>query len=206
MANIKTLFATRIYQDTLSKSSNSINNMELEKSCLTIAADDEAGQKWCEENSFSGYTSYGSLNDLEWRFPIFKNVVQELNTHVDNFIEDLEFDLGEKKIQLDSLWINILPFGGIHTAHIHPHSVISGTTYVAMPDGASPIKFEDPRLAMMMAAPPRTKEAREEICNFVYAWPKVGDIMLWESWLRHEVPMNMADEDRISISFNYSLN
>ena len=97
MANIKTLFATRIYQDTLSKSSNSINNMELEKSCLTIAADDEAGQKWCEENSFSGYTSYGSLNDLEWRFPIFKNVVQELNTHVDNFIEDLEFDLGEKK-------------------------------------------------------------------------------------------------------------
>ena len=171
-----------------------------------IAEDDEAGQVWCEKNDFPGYTSYASLNDLEWRFPIFKEIVTELDTHVTNFSKDLEFDLGEKKIQLDSLWINILPFGGIHTAHIHPHSIISGTTYVAMPNGTSPLKFEDPRLGMMMAAPPRMKEAREEMSNFFYAWPKVGDVMRWESWLRHEVPMNMADEDRISISFNYSWN
>jgi hypothetical protein len=26
--------------------------------------------------------------------------------------------------------------------------------------------------------------------------------MLWESWLRHEVPMNRAGADRISVSFN----
>jgi uncharacterized protein (TIGR02466 family) len=26
---------------------------------------------------------------------------------------------------------------------------------------------------------------------------------MWESWLRHEVPMNMSEEDRISVSFNY---
>jgi uncharacterized protein (TIGR02466 family) len=75
-----------------------------------------------------------------------------------------------------------------------------------MPNGTSPLKFEDPRLGMMMAAPPRMKEAREEMSNFFYAWPKVGDVMLWESWLRHEVPMNMANENRISISFNYSWN
>ena len=201
MANIKTLFATRIYQDRLSKS---INASELKKSCLTISEDDEAGQLWCEKNEFPGYTSYASLNDLEWRFPIFSEIVTELDKHVTNFAIDLQFDLGEKKIQLDSLWINILPFGGIHTAHLHPHSIISGTTYVAMPDGTSPIKFEDPRLAMMMAAPPRVKHSREDMSTFVYASPKVGDVMLWESWLRHEVPMNMADDDRISVSFNYS--
>ena len=201
MANIKTLFATRIYQDRLSES---INALELKKSCLAISEDDEAGQLWCEKNGFPGYTSYASLNDLEWRFPIFSEIVTELDKHVTNFAIDLQFDLGEKKIQLDSLWINILPFGGIHTAHLHPHSIISGTTYVAMPDGTSPIKFEDPRLAMMMAAPPRVKHSREDMSTFVYASPKVGDVMLWESWLRHEVPMNMADDDRISVSFNYS--
>jgi uncharacterized protein (TIGR02466 family) len=112
--------------------------------------------------------------------------------------------LAEKAITLDSLWINILPYGGIHTAHIHPHSIISGTTYVAMPEGTSAIKFEDPRLAMMMAAPTRRKTAREELHSFFYAKPKVGDVLLWESWLRHEVPMNMADSDRISVSFNYN--
>jgi uncharacterized protein (TIGR02466 family) len=27
---------------------------------------------------------------------------------------------------------------------------------------------------------------------------------MWESWLRHEVPLNQAEEDRISVSFNYA--
>ncbi|MEL7117269.1 MAG: TIGR02466 family protein, partial [Pseudomonadota bacterium] len=63
----------------------------------------------------------------------------------------------------------------------------------------------DPRHAMMMAAPPRVKDAREDMQNFVYIAPKPGDVLLWESWLRHEVPMNMSDDDnRISVSFNYA--
>ncbi len=72
-----------------------------------------------------------------------------------------------------------------------------------MPEGASAIRFEDPRHAMMMAAPMRRKDARYELRPFIYVAPEVGDVLLWESWLRHEVPMNMAEEDRISVSFNY---
>ena len=204
MSYITSLFATRLYHAALSELGQAVDQSELKSSCLTIAEDDEAGQAWCEKNDFPGYTSYSSLNDLDWRFPIFKNVVQALDKHVEAFCRDLELDLSKKKITLDSLWINILPFGGIHTAHIHPHSVISGTTHVAMPEGTSAIKFEDPRLAMMMAAPTRTKDAREELRNFIYAKPRAGDVLLWESWLRHEVPMNMVDENRISVSFNYS--
>ena len=204
MSDIKSLFATRLYTAALSDFSTLIDGSELESSCLAIAEDDKAGQNWCEENDFPGYTSYASLTDLDWRFPIFKDLIIALDKHVEAFVQDLDFDLGNKKIKLDSLWINILPFGGVHTAHIHPHSVISGTTYVAMPAGTSAIKFEDPRLATMMAAPSRAKGAREELRSFIYAEPNIGDVLLWESWLRHEVPMNMADEDRISISFNYS--
>ena len=75
---------------------------------------------------------------------------------------------------------------------------------MALPEGTSAIKFEDPRLAMMMAAPPRKKDAPRELQQFVYVRPDVGDVLLWESWLRHEVPMNMAEDERISVSFNYS--
>ena len=53
--------------------------------------------------------------------------------------------------------INILPEGGMHSSHLHPHSVISGTTYVAMPGGTSALKLEDPRHARMMAAPARVR-------------------------------------------------
>ncbi|APX88522.1 hypothetical protein BV394_01255 [Brevirhabdus pacifica] len=203
MAQIDSLFVTRLYRAALAEHGKPVDPGELEAACLSIAEDDEAGQDWCEENGFPGYTSYASLTDLPWRFPIFADLVKVLDKHVASFAKDLEFDLADKKIKLDSLWINILPEGGIHTSHLHPHSVISGTTYVAMPTDTSAIKFEDPRLAMMMAAPSRTKGARAELRNFIYVAPEVGEVLLWESWLRHEVPMNMAEDDRISVSFNY---
>lgn len=203
MTQIKSLFVTRLYQSALSAHGHPVDGEELENSCLAIAEDDEAGQDWCEANQFPGYTSYASLSDLPWRFPIFADVVKALDAHVAEFAGDLGFDLGDKKLVLEDIWINILPEGGIHTAHIHPHSVISGTTYVAMPEGTSALKLEDPRHAMMMAAPPRKSDVREEMQNFVYVKPAVGDVLLWESWLRHEVPMNRAEDDRISVSFNY---
>ena len=194
------LFVTHLYR---AKLADTVATDELETACLSIAEDDEAGQQWCDDNDFPGYTSYASLTDLPWRFPVFEAVKQALDAHVERFAEMLHFDLGAGKLELEDLWINILPEGGIHTAHIHPHSVISGTTYVAMPEGASVLKLEDPRLAMMMASPPRAKEAPEAFQHFVYVKPEVGEVVLWESWLRHEVPMNFADANRISVSFNY---
>ena len=203
MSKIESLFVTRLYRARLAEYGKAIDAAELEASCLSIAGDDEAGQDWCQENDYPGYTSYGSLTDLAWRFSIFKDLVKVLDKHVAAFVKDLQFDLDGRKIKLDSLWINILPTGGVHTSHLHPHSVISGTTYVTMPEGASAIKFEDPRLPMMMAAPARKAKARPELRNFIYLAPEAGEVLLWESWLRHEVPMNMADDDRISVSFNY---
>ena len=203
MSQIESLFVTRLYRAALTELGNALDAAELEASCLSIAEDDVAGQAWCEENSYPGYTSYASLDDLAWRFPIFQDLVEVLDKHVAAFVKDLQFDLDGKRLELDSLWINILPKGGVHTSHLHPHSVISGTTYITMPRPASAIKFEDPRLAMMMAAPTRKAEARAELCNFIYVAPEGGEVLLWESWLRHEVGLSKAAKDRISVSFNY---
>jgi len=204
MSQIRSLFVTRLYRAALSEHDPAIDARELEASCYSIAEDDEAGQAWCETEGYPGYTSYASLTDLPWRFPIFADLVKALDAHVAAFAEDLEFDLDGRALKLEDIWINILPEGGSHGSHIHPHSVISGTTYVAMPEDASALKLEDPRSARMMAAPTRRKGAREELQTFVYARPQVADVLLWESWLRHEVPMNMSEEDRISVSFNYA--
>ncbi len=204
MTEIRSLFATRLYRSRLAAFDPQVDARELEASCLSIAEDDEAGQEWCEREGYPGYTSYASLTDLPWRFPIFAELVKALDAHVMAFAEDLQFDLGDKGLVLEDIWINVLPEGGSHGSHIHPHSVISGTTYVAMPDGTSALKLEDPRLPMMMAAPTRRKDCREELRNFVYVAPEAGEVLLWESWLRHEVPMNMAEDDRISVSFNYA--
>jgi len=204
MSRTTPLFVTPLYRARLADHAPAVDADELAASCFSIAEDDEAGQQWCEDNDFPGYTSYASLTDLPWRFSIFADVVKALDAHVAAFAEDLAFDLGDKKLRLEDIWINILPEGGIHTSHLHPHSVISGTTYVAMPADTSAIRFEDPRLPMMMAAPGRRKDAPDSLRNFVYVKPQVGDVLLWESWLRHEVPMNMSEDERVSVSFNYA--
>lgn len=203
MAQIESLFVTRLYRAKLSEFKPRIDPGELVASCYSIAEDDEAGQEWCDAEGYPGYTSYASLTDLPWRFPIFADIQKALDKHVAAFAKDLEFNLEDRKLVLEDLWINILPEGGLHTSHLHPHSVISGTTYVQMPEGTSALKLEDPRSGRLMAAPARLKTARREMQTFVYVKPEVGDVLLWESWLRHEVPMNMAEEERISVSFNY---
>ena len=203
MSTITSLFVTRLYRAKLGEHGTPIDPQELEVSCYSIAEDDEAGQNWSEENGYPGYTSYASLTDLPWRFPIFADVVKALDQHVAAFAEDLQFDLDGRALVLEDIWINILPEGGMHASHIHPHSVISGTTYVKVPDGAGALKLEDPRHAMMMAAPARVKDAREELKPFIYITPASGEVLMWESWLRHEVPMNQSEDDRISVSFNY---
>ena len=204
MAEISSLFVTRLYRAGLNElAKKKVDYAELKAACEGIAEDDEAGQQWCEDNGYPGYTSYASLNDLPWRFPIFADLEKALDKHVAAFVADVGFDLGGKKLKCGSFWINILPEGGMHASHIHPHSVISGTTYVSMPKGTSALKLEDPRLPMMMHAPLRLKTAGQELQSFVYVGPEVGEVLLWESWLRHEVPMNMAEEERISVSFNY---
>lgn len=204
MATIETLFVTKVYRAELAGAKASRLTAELEAACLSIAEDDEAGQRWCLKNGYPGYTSYASLNDLPWRVPVFGELQKEVDKHVTAFVKELELDLKGRKLVMDSLWINILPPGGIHTSHIHPHSVISGTFYVTIPDGASALKLEDPRLGFMMAAPPRKAKAKPENRQFAYMKPSPGTILLWESWLRHEVPLNEAESERISVSFNYA--
>jgi uncharacterized protein (TIGR02466 family) len=177
----------------------------LEEACRALAEEDRAGRRWSREHGYRGYTSYASLNDLPARDPRFAELVRHLNRHVAAFAADCAFDLGGRRLKLDSLWVNVLKPGGAHSGHIHPHSIVSGTLYVAVPAGSGALKLEDPRLPMMMAAPPRRPDSPEALRTFVYAEPAPGRLFLWESWLRHEVVPGSWKGERISISFNYRL-
>jgi uncharacterized protein (TIGR02466 family) len=101
-------------------------------------------------------------------------------------------------------WVNIMGRGATHTLHLHPLATISGTYYVAVPAGASGLKFEDPRLERFMAAPPRLPRARRENRPWVVLPAHAGTLVLFESWLRHEVPPQARSAERVSVSFNYN--
>lgn len=202
MAEIETLFVTKLYRAALAEAG--ALNADLLQSCRVIAQDDGAGQEWSRAHGYKGYTSYASLNDLPVRDPTFAALKKALDKHAAAFAKALHLELGAKKLRMDSLWINVLEPGGVHAGHIHPHSALSGTYYVDVPKNASALKLEDPRHAMMMAAPPRAEDAPLAERSFVYITPAAGEVLMWESFVRHEVPMNTARKPRVSVSFNYS--
>ncbi len=175
----------------------------LAHSIRSLAEDDEAGRRWSRDHGYAGYTSYASLNDLPKRDPDFMALAKMLTRHAAEFAEECAFDL-PRKPRLDSLWVNLLKGTGHHSAHIHPHSIISGTLYVEVPKDAGAIRFEDPRLPLMMAAPTRQREAPEKMRPFVTVEPRRGLLLLWESWLRHEVLPGTGRGERLSISFNFA--
>lgn len=198
--SVRSLFATRLYEGALN---NAALVGKLEQSCLMLAQEDRAGAAWSKAKGYRGYTSYASLNDLPRRDPVIGDLVKLLDKHVAAFAVDCAFDLAGRKLKLDSLWVNVMKPGAAHSGHIHPHSVVSGTVYIAVPQGAGAIRFEDPRLAMMMAAPTRHDDAPEDLQTFVYVEPEAGTVLLWESWLRHEVMPHEGKGERVSVSFNY---
>jgi uncharacterized protein (TIGR02466 family) len=193
---MRALFHTPLYEADLA-----IDLAELAHSIQTLSRDDGAGRRWAKEHGYKGYTSYASLSDLPRRDPVFADLAKALTRHAASFARDLAWEV---KPRLDSLWVNLLKPGGHHSAHIHPHSILSGTVYVEVPEGSGAIRFEDPRLAMMMAAPTRRPDAPEPLRPFVTVHPRPGQLLLWESWLRHEVLPGTARGERLSVSFNFA--
>jgi uncharacterized protein (TIGR02466 family) len=201
----RALFPTLLYEADLAEERGwAALAAELEAATAMLAEEDAAGRRWCRDNGYPGYTSYASLADLPARATAFAMLKRLLDRHAAAFAGELNFDLGRRGLKLDSLWVNVLRRGGTHSGHIHPHSALSGTLYLATPPGAGELKLEDPRLAMMMAAPPLGPATPEDRRRFVYLKPRPGLLLMWESWLRHEVTANAARTARVSISFNYS--
>ena len=196
--SVRSLFVTNLYEAEIA---DRALLDELGHSIRSLAADDKAGRGWSREHGYMGYTSYASLDDLPVRDPAFGDLKRLLTRHAAAFAKDLAWDI---KPKLDSLWVNLLKSGGHHTAHIHPHSILSGTFYVEAPPGSGAIRFEDPRLPMMMAAPQRRDDAPEPLKSFVTIDPRPGLLLLWESFLRHEVLPGTAKAERLSISFNFA--
>jgi uncharacterized protein (TIGR02466 family) len=136
--------------------------------------------------------------------PTFAALERAVDRHVARFTSALDLDVAGRKLAMTDCWVNVMRRGTAHGLHLHPLSTISGTYYVRTPRGCPGLKLEDPRLERMMAAPPRLASAARENKPWVVLPAEAGSVVLFESWLRHEVPAHLSAGERISVSFNYS--
>jgi uncharacterized protein (TIGR02466 family) len=198
------LFPTLVHVAPLGSRTVTSLNKRLLRECKHLALDDEAGRRWSAANYPGGYTSYNSASRMHELSPTFAELERGLNRHVAKFVRELELDLDGRELTMTDCWVNIMPRQVVHSLHLHPLSTISGTYYVQTPKRSSGLKFEDPRLERFMASPPRLPDARAERRPWFVVPAQAGNVVLFESWLRHEVPPNPVAAERISISFNYN--
>lgn len=197
------LFSTYVYTSALSRSGSRAFNAQLLKEGRQLRADDLAGRRWSAAKYPGGYTSYGSVHRLQRVSPTFADLERKLERHVAAFAEALDWDLEGRHLGMTDCWINVLSRGGAHGLHLHPLSSLSGIYYVKVPAQASGVKFEDPRLDRFMAAPPRRAAGRRQNMAWITIPAAAGRLVLFESWLRHEVPPHRGPAERVSVSFNY---
>jgi uncharacterized protein (TIGR02466 family) len=200
---ITALFPTFYLKASLKRGDWARLHLALADECRALALADPAGRRWSARHYHGGYTSYGSHDRLHLLSPPFDRLRRLIDPHVASFARALHYDLRGKELAMTDCWANVMPAGVTHSLHLHPSSFISGTYYVEVPTGAGALKFEDPRLGLHMAAPPRRADAPQRLRSFVSVPARAGDVMLFESWLRHEVPSARFSGERISISFNY---
>jgi uncharacterized protein (TIGR02466 family) len=201
---VHTLFPTYIYAAALTKGDSTEFNRQLLKECRQLRIDDDAGRRWSKKNYPGGYTSYGSAHRLQTMSPTFESLQRKLKRHVAACATAIEWDLSGRELEMTDCWVNIMGRHAVHGLHLHPHASLSGTYYVQVPKGSPGIKFEDPRLERFMAAPPRREGASRANRPWVAFPAQAGHLVLFESWLRHEVAPNAVNTERISVSFNYN--
>ncbi len=201
---LQSLFPTRILAAPLQRQADAAFNRQLLRECLQLREDDAAGRAWSKTNYLGGFTSYGSVSRMHQMSPTFARLAKRIDRHVARFAKELQFDLRDRQLEMTDCWVNIMPQGVVHSLHLHPLSTFSGTYYVQTPRGVPGLKFEDPRLDRYMAAPPRLPDADLINRPWVMMPATAGSLLLFESWLRHEVMPNPVARERISISFNYS--
>ena len=197
-------FPTLIYCEPLQAGGLARFNADLAEECARLRDYDAAGRRWSAKNYPGGYTSYASMNALHGFSSTFAGLERKLTRHVRAFARALDMDLRGRSVTMTDCWVNIMPPTAVHSMHLHPLSFISGTYYVATPEGCPGLKFEDPRLSNLMAAPPKRADAHESNRTHVTYPAEAGNVILFESWLRHEVSQNRTEGERISISFNYA--
>jgi len=198
------LFPTLVYSAPLQAGEWQIFNKRLLRECLQLRLDDEAGRRWSKTNYPGGYTSYHSAHRMHQLSPTFAALERCIDAHVRKYARKLELDLEGRDLAMTDCWVNIMPRQVVHSLHLHPLATLSGTYYVQTPKSSSGLKFEDPRLDRFMAAPPKRADARAEHRPWFVVPAQAGNLVLFESWLRHEVPPNPSATERVSVSFNYS--
>ena len=141
--------------------------------------------------------NYRSDDSYLLRKEELKNIKNFLGEAVDKFTKNVL--QSKQRLVITQCWANRNPKGSKHHEHVHPNSIISGVMYFQINEKLPPIQFSKANQDGMKLEPIKYNYVNSE--SFMLPC-KPGELILFPSSLKHCVPINQGDEDRISVSFN----
>jgi uncharacterized protein (TIGR02466 family) len=143
------------------------------------------------------------LNPEMLEVPEFLKVRDSIYEAAQNITGDIGYKI---PVVCSHMWININNKYASNEIHDHPHSLLSGSYYLQSPEPVSYIKFYDPRPVNAYCINdclPEEMVPTDYTRTNINFKPIAGNFVFFQSWLKHSVEVNLSDEDRISLSFNF---
>ena len=125
------------------------------------------------------------------------NLSQEAMGHLDIVDEMIP--------EITGMWAVVNGPGSSNRLHNHPFNYLSGVFYLQVPKDSGSLIFHDPRPQSEVLSPPKKQGENLHTAHRVTWEPKQNDLLVFPSWLQHEVEINNSQEERIVISFNIQL-
>ena len=141
--------------------------------------------------------NYRSDDSYLLRKEELNNIKNFLSESIDKFTKNVL--QSKQRLVITQSWANRNPKGSKHHEHVHPNSIISGVMYFQINEKLPPIQFSKANQDGMKLEPIKYNYVNSE--SFMLPC-KPGELILFPSSLKHSVPINQGDEDRISVSFN----
>ena len=183
------LFPTLVWKMQLSRDTYEPINAKIESKLMELA------QATPELSTNGKLQTDQTLHHLP-EFQDLNNIINGAATGVLDFLK-----IVYESLELTGCWANISPPGDGHRPHTHPNNYLSGVYYIQTPEGANTISFDDPRPQTNIISP-ATSEITDENAGQIHVTTREGLLVLFPSWLQHQVPRNKSQKARISIAFN----
>ena len=153
----------------------------------------------------------------EWQSITFSFNDKDKKDILQSFLTDClaEFSSIKKSVNLSvRAWVNISKPGGHLAKHHHPDCNLAGVLWIKAPQNSGDIVFDSPRTFDPFLQSAKNGEIDSYTDDFkdkgnihldYYFPPTEGRILIFPSYLEHQVKENKSNEDRISVSFNIKL-
>lgn len=148
-------------------------------------------------------TSYHNDNSRNYLGNFDYLLANYINEESREYLNRLGFN-PESDLRIES-WLNLNPPNTQHSKHEHYGCFMSGVVWLVAPEKSGNFVIHDPlgvrsqNTTQYAFAQKETTEYNQEVYSVV---PEAGKLIMFPSWLPHQVQSNQSEHDRISIAFN----